>query len=85
MKKIWQFLIFERMASPVLLQMLFWAGVAGVIYGAYVLFTLGNWAWPFPLILGPLLVRVVFERAIIAFRSYDRLCEIQAELQNSKM
>jgi len=80
MKTIWQFLVFERMASPVLLQLLFWAGVAGSLYGAYVLFQLGNWAWPFPLLLGPLLVRVIFERAIIAFRSYDRLCDIQARL-----
>jgi hypothetical protein len=80
-KQVWQFLTFERMASPVLLQVLFWAGVAGTLYGAYVLYQLGNQAWPFPLIFGPLLVRVIFERAIIAFRSYDRLCDIHDQLK----
>lgn len=68
------------MASPFLLQLLFWAGVGGSVYAAYVLYTLDNWAWPFPLIFGPILARVIFERAIIAFRSYDRLCDIQKAL-----
>jgi len=80
MAAIWEFLTFRRMASGALLQLLFWAGVAGCIYGAYVLYGLGNWAWPFPLVLGPLLVRVGFERAIIAFRSYDRLSAIEVVL-----
>ena len=81
MKQVWQFLVFERMASPVLLQILFWAGVAGSLYGAYVLYDLGNPVWPLPLFLGPVLVRVIFERAILAFRSYDRLCNIEESLR----
>lgn len=80
MKTVWEFLIFERMASGLVLQLLFWAGVAGCLYGAWLLYGLGNWAWPFPLVLGPLLVRVGFERAIIAFRSYDRLGAIEHAL-----
>ncbi len=78
-----EFLSFRRMASPILLQILFWAGIGGSLYGTYVLIQLGNWAWPFPLILGPLIVRVIFERAIIAFRTYDRLGEIRNVLVKS--
>ena len=78
-----EFLSFRRMASPILLQILFWAGIAGSFYGTYVLIQLENKAWPFPLIFGPLIVRVIFERAIIAFRTYDRLSEIQKVLVKS--
>lgn len=82
---LWEFLTFKRMASGAVLQLLFWAGIAGCLYGTYVLYMLGNWAWPFPLLLGPLVVRVAFERAIIAFRSYDRLSAIEAFLVNLDM
>lgn len=44
------------------------------------LFSMGNWAWPFPLILGTLGTRVLFETLILAFRAYDRQCDIHAEL-----
>lgn len=69
-------LTFRRMLSPIILQILFWSGIGGVLYGAHVLASRGHWAWPLALIFGVLLVRVIFERAIIGFRSYDRLCEI---------
>jgi len=75
-------LSFRRMVSPVLLQILFWAGIGGTLYGSWVLFTLQHWAWPVALIFGVLLVRVIFERAIIAFRSYDALRAIQKSLQS---
>ena len=64
------------MVSPLVLQILFWAGIAGCLYGTYVLIRLDNWAWWTALIFGPLLTRVIVERAIIAFRTYDRLNEI---------
>lgn len=83
MKVVWETLVFRRMVSPIVLQILFWAGIGGALYGTYVLFHLGNWAWPFPLILGPLLIRVIFERAILAFRTYDRLGDIHTELMKS--
>ena len=69
-------LSFQHMLSPVFLQILFWSGIGGVIYGTYVLADRGHWAWPLSLVFGSLMVRVIFERAILAFRSYDRLCEI---------
>ena len=71
---------FERMISPAVLQLLFWAGIGGTLYGSWVLFELDNWAWPLPLVFGPLILRVVFERALIAFRSYDCLVEIRGQL-----
>ena len=80
MTAMWEFLTFQRMASGALLQLVFWAGVGGCLFGAYTLYKLENWAWPFPLLLGPILVRVVCERAIIAFRSYDRLVAIEGAL-----
>lgn len=64
------------MISPVLLQILFWAGIGGVVYGTYVLIKLEHWAWWMALLFGTLLTRVIFERAIISFRTYDRLDEI---------
>jgi len=76
MRVIWNILTFKRMVSPIIIQMLFWAGIGGSLYGAYVLYSMENWAWSFALIFGPLFVRLIFERAIIAFRSYDRLTEI---------
>ncbi len=82
MKTLWAILSFQRMISPVLIQIIFWAGVGGSLYGTYVLFTLGNWAWPFPLIFGPLLMRVLTESWILAFRAYDRLVEISAASRN---
>ena len=35
-------LAFRRMISPFILQLLFWAGIAGTLYGAWVLYTLDN-------------------------------------------
>lgn len=73
-------LTFRRMIAPIALQILFWAGIGGTLYGSYVLFSMGNWAWPFPLIFGTLATRVLFETLILAFRSYGRQCDIHAEL-----
>ena len=80
MTTVGKFLSFELMVSPLVLQLLFWAGIGGTLYGSYVLIQLGHWAWPFPLVFGPLLVRVIFERAILSFRSYDRLVAIEEHL-----
>ena len=84
MKRLADVLAFRRMVSPAVLQILFWAAIGGCLYGAYVLIKMGNWAWWMALIFGPLLTRVVFERAIIAFRTYDRLNEIAAKLHQDQ-
>ena len=81
MSSIVQVLTFRKMISPVLLQVLFWGGIGGVLYGTYVLLQLDQWAWWVALVFGSLLVRVIFERAILSFRSYDRLNEISVSLR----
>ena len=81
---IWDLLTFRRMISPVLLQILFWAGIGGTFYGTYVLIRMGNWAWWMALVFGVLLTRVVFEGAIILFRTYDRLGAILKALETAR-
>ena len=81
MSTVLQVLSFRKMISPILLQILFWGGIGGVIYGTYILIRLDQWAWWMALVFGSLLVRVIFERAILAFRSYDRLNEISVLLR----
>ena len=80
MQSLKDILAFRTMVSPIVLQILFWTGIGGCVYGSYVLLTLGNRAWWMALVFGVLVTRVLFERAIIAFRSYDRLSEIAAAL-----
>ena len=73
MRVVWEVITFRRMILPIIIQILFWGGIGGTLYGTYVLLKLGNWAWPLALIFGTLAVRVFFERMILAFRAYDRL------------
>lgn len=80
MKTLVELLSFKRMIAPVVLQILFWGAIGGVLYGTYVLYTLDHGAWPLPLIFGTLLVRVLFEMGILAFRIYDRLGEVRDAL-----
>lgn len=76
MDRLWQILTFQRMISPIVVQLLFWGGVGGSFYGAWVLYQLGNSAWPYPLVFGPLLTRLIMERIILSYRAYDRLADI---------
>ncbi len=80
MNRFVDILLFRRMVAPVILQVLFWAGIGGTLYGAWVLFSLGHWAWWIALIFGSLATRVLFETAILAFRAYERLGEIRDAL-----
>jgi len=77
MARLIDVLLFRQMIAPVILQILFWAGISGTIYGTYVLLQLGHWAWWIALIFGTLTTRVLFEFGILTFRSYERLCEIR--------
>ena len=81
MSDVSRFLTFKTMLSPVLLQVLFWAGLAGTLYGTWVLYRLENPIWPIPLIAGPILVRVIFERAILAFQSFDEMVRVRRLLE----
>ena len=72
---------FRVMVAPHILELLFWAGIAGTIYGAYWLFTHDHWAWWTALVFGTLLTRVIFEFALLAFRSYECLVETRDLLE----
>ena len=52
MSNITRILSFQKMVSPFLLQILFWAGIGGVFYGTYVLIKLDHWAWWIALLAG---------------------------------
>ena len=73
-------LSFRRTVSPYLLQVLFWAGIGGVLYGSWILFERDHWAWWISLVFGSLVTQVLFERAILAFQTYERMNEIAAKL-----
>lgn len=71
---------FRVMIAPYILELLFWSGFLGTLYGTYALLVRGHWAWWIALVFGTLLLRLVFEFALLAFRSYDRLVEIRDAL-----
>lgn len=81
MSMLWEILTFRRMIAPLVLQILFWAGIGGTLYGTYVLIQLGHWAWWMALIFGCMTTRVIFEGAILLFRTYDRLGEIRDSIR----
>ena len=80
MRSLVDVLRFRTMVAPYVLEFMFWGGVAGVFYGAYWLFAHEHWAWWIALVFGTLLTRVIFEFALLAFRSYDRLVEVRDAL-----
>ncbi|MCP4319252.1 MAG: hypothetical protein GY789_25495 [Hyphomicrobiales bacterium] len=80
MGAFWDILRFRRMIAPYLLEILFWGGIGGTLYGAYWLFIHNHWAWWIALIFGSILTRVIFEFGLLAFRSYERLVEIRDSL-----
>jgi hypothetical protein len=81
MNTLTDILRFRVMVAPYLLEVLFWAGLAGTFYGAYWLFVHDHWAWWMALVFGSLLTRVIFEFGLLAFRSYERLVEVRQLLQ----
>lgn len=72
---------FRVMIAPYILELLFWYGIAGTLYGSYWLFTHDHWAWSPALVFGTLVTRLIFEFALLAFRSYDRLVEVRDALR----
>ncbi|NVJ97100.1 MAG: hypothetical protein HWE25_03050 [Alphaproteobacteria bacterium] len=83
MTQIRDIILFRKMIAPAALQFLFWAGVGGCFYGGYVLWVLDVWAWPFPVILGPILLRVATEFALVTFRIHEQLVQISNQMPKS--
>ena len=82
MSKIRDFLAFKRLMMPFILQILFWAGIGGTLYGAAWLFINDNWAWIMALIFGPLMTRLIFESALVRYRSYECLVAIRRGVES---
>jgi len=82
------FLAFRIMLTPVLMQVLFWVGIAGCILAAIGQIVMGFlahsiisglFAGVITLIVGPVVVRVYCELIILLFRIYDTLQEIKEQ------
>jgi hypothetical protein len=67
---------------PAALQVLFWSGIGGTLYGTWILYKNDNWAWVMSLIFGTLITRLVFESFILRYQSYILLRDIRDKLTN---
>ena len=65
---------------PYALQILFWAGIGGTLYGTWWLYTHDNWTWIMALIFGTLLTRLIFESFILRYQTYLVLTEIKHKI-----
>ena len=74
------YLMFRKFIMPAALQLLFWAGVGGTLYGTWWLYTHDNWAWVMALPFGLLMTRLIFESFILRYQTYICLTEIRAKL-----
>lgn len=65
---------------PFALQILFWAGIGGTLYGTWWLYSHDNWAWIMALVFGSLGTRLIFESLILRYQTYIVLTEIHRKL-----
>lgn len=71
------FLSFRRMLTPVIIQIVFWLGVAGCVLSG--LFTMGTsfWRGLVIIVLGPIMVRIWCELVMVVFRINETLTDIR--------
>ena len=82
------FLVFRRMVTPIIIQVIFWLLTAIVMISGLVALIFGDVALDravglFAFILGPLFVRVFAEILIVVFRMNDALTEIRNNTDRS--
>ncbi len=78
------FLRFETMITPVVIQVIFWIAVVIAIIAGIVQMINGGWAvltGLLTIILGPLIARIYCELVIVFFRINDHLRAIQHNTQ----
>ena len=84
------FLKFRKMITPVIIQVLFWVGVAGTVIAALVMmatsFSSSGGGAQFlgglvMLVLGPVVVRIYCELLILFFRMNETLTDIKNGLE----
>ncbi len=74
------YLLFNKFIMLFALQFLFWAGIAGTLYGSWWLYTHDNWAWIMALVVGTLLTGLIFEGFILRYQTYICLTDIRDKL-----
>ena len=77
------FLRFEMMITPIVIQILFWLGVAASVIAGIVLIAGGNVQGILLIIFGPIGARIYAELLIVFFRINDHLREIQQNTRRS--
>ena len=86
--EVGDFLAFRKMIVPIIIQVIFWLGVAGIVLSSLNLL-MGRLAVEVYLgiallIMGPIYWRIVCEMMIVAFRILDVLTEIKNSLNSRK-
>jgi hypothetical protein len=71
------FLRFEVMITPIVVQVLFWIAVVGCVIGGIVAIASGEVKGIFIIIFGPIAARIYAEILILFFRINDHLRQIQ--------
>lgn len=79
-----EFLSFHTMLTPIIIQILFWVGVAATVIAGVILIAAGKVQGILVIILGPIVVRVYCEILIIFFRINDTLEEIKEILEKGR-
>ena len=75
-----EFLSFRKMITPMVIQILFWIGVAASVIGGIVIMSQGGVlivAGFLYLLIGPIVVRIYCELLMIIFCMYDELKAIR--------
>ena len=82
-KAIWEFLTFRRMIGPFILQIMFWAAALVLVgFGLTELRSGEIFTGLLVIVFGVLVLRIVFELTLLAFRMYDRLGQIKNVLES---
>ena len=84
MNTLRDYLLFKKFIMPAALQVLFWTGIGGTLYGTWWLYTHDNWAWIMALIFGTLMTRLLFESFILRYETYLCLTEIREKLNDKQ-
>lgn len=79
------FLLFRRMLTPILIQIIFWLAILAVVITGISNLIKGDIFLGFQvLILGPILTRIVCELFILFFRMNETLTDIEHKLNKLK-
>lgn len=75
------FLLFRRMITPQLVQIVFWCAMLWLLYGVVLNLRLHNIGIAIQLlILGPICFRLAAELFLVLFRIYDNVVDINKKL-----